>query len=120
MSTRQFSSGRGALWDRRGRLYSFSDVVHRLSRRSRLCSATQTVNNVVAMPSLNKQFSLADWLGCYFGFGSGTNRAPVRLTNIGQHFDRSRNPNTDTHPQVTTSNVSFYTDCAPCSLQNQV
>ena len=56
----------------------------------------------------------------YFGFGSGTNQAPVRLTNIGQQLDQSPNPDTDTHPQVMTPNVSFYTDCAPCSFQKPV
>jgi hypothetical protein len=59
-------------------------------------------------------------LGGYFGFGPGTNRKSVRWTNLAQIFDRSRNPNTDTHPQVMTPNVSLYTDCAPCSLQKKV
>ena len=108
-------SGEAPERDRRGA----SGVVHRLRRSSCLSSATQTVNNAVAMRRKNSFLSRIG-LGCYFGFGSGTNRAPVRLTNIGQHLDRSRNPNTDTHPQVTTSNVSYYTDCAPCSLQKEV
>ena len=85
-----------------------SGVVHRLSRSFWISSATQTVNNAVAMLTSELPFS-------YFGFGPGTNTRNVRWTNIAQNFDRSRNPNTDTHSQVMTPNVPHYTACAPCS-----
>lgn len=44
----------------------------------------------------------------YFGFGSGTNSNPARVTSKAQSFDRSRNPNMDTHPQVTTITSLLY------------
>jgi len=100
--------------------YSCSGVIHGLSRSCCYSSAIQTVNNAVAMRHSNISGLSLLSLSNYFGFGSGTNTKPVRSTNIVQHLDRSRNPNTDTHPQVMTPNVSFYTDCAPCSLQKQV
>lgn len=88
--------------------YRFSGVVHRLSRSFWIYSATQTVNNAVAMLTSNIRFN-------YLGLGPGTNTRNVRSTNIAQNFDRSRNPNMDTHSQVMTSNVLHYTACAPCS-----
>jgi hypothetical protein len=84
-----------------------------------MSSATQTVNNAVGMN---------DWLICllqkhasksYFGFDSGTNSNLTRSTSTAQCFDRSRNPNADTHPQVLTPNVPHYTTCAPRSLNKQ-
>ena len=93
------------------RPYSFSGVVHRRSRSFCFCSATQTVSNAVGGEKFFSEF----WLvAAYFGFGSGTNRTAVRTTNIAQRFVRSRDPNTDTHSQVMTGEVSRYTACAPC------
>src|SRR5207245_6694568 len=86
-------------------LYSFSGVVHRLSRSLWIYSGTQTVNNAVAMPNSNFVFQ-KEALQCNFGFGSGTNRKSARWTSLAQSFDRSRNPNADTHSQVLTPYVS--------------
>ena len=88
--------------------YSFPGVVHGLTRSLPIRSASQPVNNAAAM-----RFSTFDWLPIfclllYFGFGSGTNSSYARLTSKLRPFDRSRNPNTDTHPQVTTFYVSLY------------
>src|SRR2546425_4609180 len=95
-------------------VYSFSGVVHRLNRSLRICSAIQTVNNAVAMPNPNSSFQGKSPL-CNFGLGSGTNLKPARSTSIAQPFDRSHNPNADTHSQVPTPDVSPYTACAPRS-----
>jgi hypothetical protein len=89
-------------------------VVHRLSRSFRIDSGIQTVNNAVAMPEPSFSFRQIS-ASANFGFGSGTNTKPARSTSLAQTFDRSRNPNTDTHSQVPTFNVSTYTACAPCS-----
>ena len=88
--------------------YSFPGVVHWLTRSLPFRSARQPVNNAAAM-----RFSTSSWLPIfcplpYFGFGPGTNNPNVRWTNESRPFDRSRNPNTDTHPQVTTLHVSLY------------
>ena len=101
-------------YSRFGNLYSLSGVVHRLNRSPRICSAIQTVNNAVAMPNPNFSFQEKS-PQCNFGLGSGTNEKPARSTSIAQSFDRSRNPNADTHSQVPTSTVSPYTACAPRS-----
>ena len=101
-------------YGRFGNLYSLSGVVHRLNRSPRICSAIQTVNNAVAMPNPNFSFQEKS-PQCNFGLGSGTNEKPARSTSIAQSFDRSRNPNADTHSQVPTSTVSPYTACAPRS-----
>ena len=101
-------------------LYRFSGVVHRLSRSFQILSATQTVNNAVAMNFLLNRFLHRISPRKYSGFGSGTNRTPARWTSRAQHFDRSRNPNADTHTQVLTPNVPHYTACAPRSIQHKV
>jgi hypothetical protein len=98
-------------------LYRFSGVVHRLSRSFQILSATQTVNNAVAMNFLMNCLLHKIAPRKHFGFGSGTNRTPTRWTSRAQHFDRSRNPNADTHTQVLTPNVPHYTACAPRSIQ---
>ena len=97
-----------------GNLYSLSGVVHRLRWSPPIRSTAQTVNNAVAMPAANLSFQAQPPQG-KLGFGSGTNRKPARSTSLAQLFDRSRNPNADTHSQVPTSNVSPYTACAPRS-----
>jgi hypothetical protein len=97
-------------------LYSLSGVVHRLNRSFLICSAIQTVNNAVAMPNPNFSFQEKS-PQCNFGFGSGTNVKSARSTSIAQLFDRSRNPDADTHSQVPTTTVSPYTACAPRSAR---
>ena len=91
-----------------GPTYSFPGVVHGLTRSLSIRSASQPVSNAVAMQMLS--FS---WLPIfcplpYFGCGSGTNKPYARWTSKARSFDRSRNPNPDTHPQVTTLHVSLY------------
>jgi hypothetical protein len=95
-------------------LYSFSGVVHRLSRSVVICSTAQPVSNAVAM---RNSISIPGRISFRysFGFGSGTNMKPARSTSLAQHLDRSRNPIADTHSQVPTANVSPYTACAPRS-----
>jgi hypothetical protein len=101
-------------YSRLGSLYSLSGVVHRLRWSLPIRSTAQTVNNAVAMPDSNLSFQAQPPQG-KLGFGSGTNRMSARSTSLTQLFDRSRNPNADTHPQVPTPNVSPYTACAPRS-----
>lgn len=89
-------------------MYSFPGVVHGLTRSLPNCSASQPVNNAVAM-----RFSTISGLPVfcpipYFGSGFGTNQSDARPTSLSQPFDRSRDPNPDTHPQVTTLQVSLY------------
>jgi hypothetical protein len=99
-----------------GLLYSFSGVVHGLSRNDRVSSATQPVSNAVAMLAQDANSFLSGVRSSgYFGFGPGTNRAPVRLPNLGQLLGQGPNPNADTHSQVMTRK-SHYTACAPRSL----
>jgi len=89
-----------------------SGVVHRLNRSLQICSAIQTVNNAVAMPTPNFYFQEKSPQR-NFGFGSGTNRMAARSTSLAQFFDRSRNPNADTHPQVPMHDISPYTVLRP-------
>ena len=96
------------------KLYSLSGVVHRLNRSFQWRSALQPVNNAVGAAKLFSA-SMKKAPHYIFGFGSGTNMKTARLDEHSASFDRSRNPNADTHPQVPTPNVSLYTVCAPCS-----
>ena len=89
-------------------LYSFSGVVHRLRRSSRSSSATQAVHNAVAVATKESFLVGKNPPRNYFGFGSGTNTCPARFDEHSPTFDRSRNPNADTHTQVMTPNVSLY------------
>ena len=73
------------------------------------------VNNPVAMKSFLQIFAAPSLVSLCFGLDSGTNRSLIRVTNVEQRFDRSHNPNTDTHSQVLTLDVRLYTTCAPCS-----
>src|SRR6476661_5393141 len=101
-------------------MYSFSGVIHRRSGGHRLCSATETVSNAVAMTKSGISFLQNNASKLYFGCDSGTNLCPSRWTSIAQTFDRSRNPNADTHSQVMTPNVPHYTACAPRSSNNDI
>lgn len=95
-------------------LYSFSGVVHGLSR-SITYSTTQTVNNAVKK-LVKRVLALSPQLW-HFGLGPGTNMNSARSTSLTQSFDRGHNPNADTYSQVPTTDVLHYTAYAPRSTK---
>jgi hypothetical protein len=95
-------------------LYSLSGVVHGLNGSFRIYSPVRTVNNAVAMADPNFLFPGKE-APLPFRVGLRYEQETCSFDEHGAIFDRSRNPNADTHPQVLTSTVSLYTVCAPRS-----
>ena len=93
-------------------LYRFSDVIHQMRKGVAGNPFAHLVNNVVGA-----RFWQDEQADLKMGRAAVRITKTARWTSIGQIFDRSSDPELDTHSQVLTIQRLIYTACAPARHQ---